>query len=111
MCGAGGKEMQMATSDEDGQRGSRPATRMPRWSFKLRFSRGGMVEVSAELEAVAIFIQEGRGVEGRVGVGNDCEEDEAGFRSDGLNCYIGRLWLDRPNDWAGAPAQIVALFF
>ena len=34
-----------------------------------------------------------------------------GNRSDGSSSRIGRLWLDRPNDWAGAPAQIVALFF
>ena len=31
-----------------------------------------------------------------------------GNRSDGSSSRIGRLGLDRPNDWAGAPAQIVA---
>ena len=83
----------MPTGDEDGRRGHRPATRALRCCFKL--GAGCLAALGA-----FSFSEENDSREGR----------NTGTDVTALSACIGRLKLDRPNSWAGAPAQITALF-
>ena len=85
-----GRPARVPTGDEDGRRGHRPATRALRCCFKLG---AGCLAALGTFS----FSEENDSREGR----------NTGTDVTALSACIGRLKLDRPNCWAGAPAPSV----